>query len=259
MGMEFVLGGEEGLWHGGGMQSMDPLGKLTESTLNVHLIHYTPLAERRAHMERVLTEAGVDCFPMRWVTEHDREEIEARHGAGAFGDPKFFGASFVSVILKHLDAFQRVAESTVPFHLVLEDDVFIEGRWKGKLERMLWAMPEDWEILFVGDGCDLHIPFWRRILTGGRLRSGGVYFRGWERRWWGGGGISRCGAGYVIRPESARRFLRSEHAWPPFEVPIDWLMNRVGAALKFRSYWAEPPLVRQGAFESWTKDERLRG
>ena len=65
--------------------------------------------------------------------------------------------------------------------------------------------------------------------------------------------MSRCAAGYVIRPESARRFLKSSHIHPPFEVAIDWMMNRVGEELKFRSYWAEPPLVTQGAFESWTK------
>ena len=225
---------------------------LTPERFWVHLIHYTPLVERRAHLEVELREAGVDRFPMRWVTEHDREEIEERHAAGAFGDPKVFGASFVSVILKHLDAFQFAAASEVPYHLVLEDDVFIDRDWLGKLELMLEAMPEDWEILFVGDGCDLHIPFWRR------RRGKTVYFRGHGATWWGGGGISRCGAGYVIRPESARRFLMSCHARPPFSVPIDWLMNRVGAELEVRSYWAEPPFVRQGAFESWTKDERLR-
>ena len=33
------------------------------------------------------------------------------------------------------------------------------------------------------------------------------------------------------------------------------LMNRVGEDLEFRSYWAEPAWVRQGAFVSWTKAE----
>jgi len=234
-----------------------PMTKLNAENLRVYVIHYTRLSDRRTHMEKVVSESGLDCYPLRWVIEHDREEIESRHASGEFGDPVAFGASFVSVILKHLEVFHRVAESTVPFHLILEDDVFITEDWKEKLGRMLRTMPEDWEILFVGDGCDLHVPFWRRFLAGRSFRDGGVFFRGWDKTWWGGGGISRCGAGYLIRPESARRFLTSAHSKPPFSVPIDWLMNRVGAELKMRSYWAEPPLVTQGAFESWTKDRNL--
>jgi glycosyl transferase family 25 len=234
-----------------------PMTKLNAENLRVYVIHYTRLSDRRTHMEKVVSESGLECYPLRWVVEHDREEIESRHASGEFGDPVAFGASFVSVILKHLEVFHRVAESTVPFHLILEDDVFITEDWKEKLGRMLRTMPEDWEILFVGDGCDLHVPFWRRFLAGRSFRDGGVFFRGWDKTWWGGGGISRCGAGYLIRPESARRFLTSAHSKPPFSVPIDWLMNRVGAELKMRSYWAEPPLVTQGAFESWTKDRNL--
>lgn len=228
-----------------------PHVSLTPDNLRVHVIHYTPLIERRVHMERELSVREVNHFPLRWVTEHDREQIEARHASGEFGNPQAFGASFVSVILKHLDVFQNAAASDIPWHLALEDDVFIDPEWRPKLERLLTELPEDWEIVFVGDGCKLHIPFWMRH------RGKSVHFRGHHATWWGGGGISRCAAGYLIRPESARRFLTSIHTAPPFSAPIDWLMNRAGADLKIRSHWAEPPLIRQGAFESWTKDRRL--
>lgn len=219
--------------------------------LRIHVVHYTPFKDRRAHLERELVQHGLDKFWVRWITEFDREEILESHARGDFGDPAKFPAAFVSVILKHLEAFRFAAESEAPWHLVLEDDILIQPDFLNKLSKALTQLPDDWEIFFVGDGCNLHIPFWRR--RPGRIAQ----YRGYKPAWWGGGGMSRCGAAYVIRPESARRFLTSRHAAPPFHTAIDWLMNEAGEELKFRSWWAEPPLICQGAFPSWTLDEKL--
>lgn len=219
--------------------------------LQIYAVHYTPFVERRAHLERELQIHGLDRFPVRWITEFDREAILEQHARGAYGDPVAFPASFVSVILKHLAAFRMAAESEHPWHLILEDDILIQPDFLGRLHRSFAELPDDWEILFVGDGSNLHVPFWRRV----PWRS--VQYRGYNRTWWGGGGMSRCAAAYVIRPESARRFLTSRHASPPFHTAIDWLMNLAGQDLKFRSWWSEPPLIRQGAFPSWTLDKNL--
>lgn len=236
--------------------------ELTPETLRVRVIHYTRFVERRTHMEKVLAEHGLDRFEPCWILEHDREEVPELAawvaGPGAEGGKRriwgALNAGHVSVIRKHLAALRMAAEdSGAPWHLVLEDDVILEEDFLPKLGRMLAGLPEDWEIVFVGDGCKLHVPWWRRWLAPRAEREAGAYFRGWRARWWGGGGMSRCAAGYVVRPESARRFLSSGQAHPPFEAPIDWLMNLAGAELRFRSYWAEPPLVRQDVFGSWTR------
>ena len=219
--------------------------------LKIYTVHYSPFVERRQHLERELQSHGLDRFPVRWITEFDREAILEEHARGAYGDPVAFPAAFVSVILKHLEAFRLAAESDAPWHLVLEDDILIQPDFLNRLSRALGELPEDWEIFFVGDGCNLHVPFWRR--RPGRIAQ----YRGYKPKWWGGGGISRCGAAYVIRPESARRFLGAKQAAPPFYTAIDWLMNDAGMELKFQSYWAEPPLICQGAFPSWTLDEKL--
>lgn len=220
--------------------------------LRVHVAHYTRFVERRIHLENQLALSGLVAFEPGWIEEFDREEILTEYEKGVYGNPSVINASVVSVILKHLRAFKAAAESEVPYHLVLEDDVVIPRDFLGSLMVSLRQMPDDWEILFVGDGCNLRIPFWRR-------RTGkDVYFRGWKKTWWGGAGTARCAAAYVIRPGFARRFLENPKSRPPFgDTAIDWLMAEVGYELKIRSYWSEPPLIRQGAFESWTKDKRL--
>jgi GR25 family glycosyltransferase involved in LPS biosynthesis len=153
--------------------------------------------------------------------------------------------------LKHVAAWRAVVSEGTGWHLILEDDVLVASG-AGFLREMADVLSElpigGWDLLFVGLGCDLHVPWWKRS---GRKR---VYFRGWRRGWlWGGGGCSRCTEAYLIHPEFAAKLLVSRFVKPPFERPIDWLLNAAGESLKARSYWAEPPLVTQGAFESWMK------
>lgn len=227
---------------------------LTPENLRVHVIHYTPLTERRAHMERILREHKLDLFPVTWMTAHDREEVLAggAYARGEWGDPDVIAASAVSVILKHLAVYRAVVSEPNAWHLILEDDVLIRPGFLNDLEGCLTELPEKWDLCFVGLGCDQHVPWWLRR-AGKRM-----YWRGWKRGLlWGEGGCSRCMEAYLIHPDCAKRLLSSRFAQPPFHRPIDWHLNAAGKALQIRSYWAEPPLVTQGAFESWTKDRTL--
>ena len=229
--------------------------------LRVQVIHWTSLVERRAHVERVLEETGLARHAaVRWVTEWDQEAVRAEGAfeAGHWGDLARIRAGSVSLILKHVAAWRQVATTSEPggWHLILEDDVLVPRAeaFLEDLKRVMNELPDSgWDLIFIGLGCDLHVPWWRR------RRGRRVHWRGWRRGWiWGGGGCSRCTEAYLIHPDFARRLVASCWVEPPFEQPIDWLLNEAGQALKARSFWAEPPLVTQGAFESWEKDERFR-
>jgi len=227
---------------------------LTPNNLRVHVIHYTRLTERRAHMEQTLREHGLNRFPVSWVTAHDREEVLAggAYERAEWGNPKLIAASAVSVILKHLAVYRAVVAEPQAWHLILEDDVLIRPGFLPALADCLTELPKEWDLFFVGLGCDLHVPWWLR--RAGRR----IYWRGWKRGLlWGGGGCSRCMEAYLIHPRCAERLLSSRFAHPPFNRPIDWHLNEAGTALQIHTYWAEPPLVTQGAFESWTKDRSL--
>jgi len=220
--------------------------------LRVYIIHYTPFVERRAHMETLLGIHGLDRFPVRWISEHDREEILEDYQAGKYGDPAKIAASSVSLILKHLAAYRMAAAEPEGLHLILEDDILVKPGLLDAMETRLSELPEDWELFFIGEGCNLHVPWWRRR-PGQR-----VYFRGWKPWFRGGAGTSRCTEAYFVRPAFARRFLDSKFArWPWGDTAIDWLLAEAGYDLHIRSYWAEPPLITQGAFQSWTLDPKL--
>ena len=257
VGVVFGLGVGLRLWQGMEMEAgaeMPSRIVLTRETLQVQVIHYTKLVERKAHMERVLTETGLDQCRVRWVTEGDQEVVRqgGQYERGEWGDPGRIAAGSISLILKHIAAWQTVASREDSWHLILEDDVLVPSgaAFIQELQEVVNELPTDkWDLLFVGLGCHLHVPWWKQRV-GKR-----VYFRGWQRGWlWGGGGCSRCTEAYLIHPAFASKLLATRFVKPPFDRPIDWLLNEVGADLKARSFWAEPPLVTQGAFESWTKE-----
>ncbi|WP_377166977.1 glycosyltransferase family 25 protein [Prosthecobacter fluviatilis] len=222
--------------------------------LQIHVIHYTRLTERRAHMERALREHGLNRFPVHWMTAHDREEVleGGAYERGEWGDPKAIAAGSISLILKHLEVYRAVVANPHAWHLILEDDVLIRPGFLPALSACLAALPTTWELCFVGLGCNLHVPWWLR------RPEKHIYWRGWKRGFlWGGGGCSRCTEAYLIHPRYAERILASRFAAPPFDRPIDWHLNAAGNAFKVQSYWAEPPLITQGAFESWMNDKHL--
>ncbi|MBX7209078.1 MAG: hypothetical protein K1X78_12245 [Verrucomicrobiaceae bacterium] len=228
-----------------------PPAVLTPENLRIHVVHYSPFVERRAHMELVLREHGFDGFPVDWMLQHDREALLDEWSRGEWGDPGVIAASSVSLILKHIEVWRLVAREPERMHLVLEDDILVKPGLIADLECCLTQLPQDWEMLFVGEGCGLHVPWWRR--RPGRR----VYFRGWKPWFRAGGGTSRCTEAYFIEPGLAARLSASRFARPPFTCPIDWLLCEAGREMHIRSYWAEPPLITQGAFESWTKNPAL--
>jgi hypothetical protein len=223
--------------------------------LEVQVIHYTGLAERRPHVERVLAETGLDGFPVRWVTEWDKEAVleGGRYERGEWGEPGAIAAGSVSLIMKHVSAWQSVVADPGGWHLILEDDVLVPEpeRLVANLEAVTRELPEGgWDLLFVGLGCGLHVPWWRRLLSPGKRGSGRGGRPGGRG---GGGGCSRCTEAYLIHPDFAKRLLESRDAKPPFRRAIDWLLNEAGVEMKARAFWVEPALMTQGAFESWMK------
>ena len=224
---------------------------LTPENFRLHVVHYTPFTERRAHMEKLLLENGLDRFPVSWMLDHDREALLEAFHRGEWGDPDHIAASSVSLILKHLAVYQRIADEPERWHLVIEDDLLTRPHFILNMQRCLAQLPEDWELLFIGEGCGLQVPWWRRR-PGKR-----VYFRGWKPWWRAGGGTSRCTEAYFVAPSFAQRLSTSRFARPPFDCPIDWHLAKAGYEMHIRSYWAEPPLAGQGAFESWTKNPHL--
>lgn len=217
------------------------------------VVHYTPLADRRRHLEQQLAQHRIGA--VEWITEHDiaHYDLAAMYDASAerfrrrmstpFGDLKYgayrmLSRNEIEVTAQHIEAYRRIVQRRTPHAVILEDDVVLERGFLKRLERYVRQLPEDYDVLYFGAGgrAALHAErsAWERVL--GALHRKNVFRRENYQ--------SRYADSYLISGKAAARIVPQ---MTTFQLPIDWEMNYVQTKLKMNVYWAEPTLSRQGS------------
>jgi len=239
---------------------------VTIRLLPVYVIHFAPLLERRAFMERQLAAADLSCC---FIEEADcnglssetikayyeyseakwREQIGSMHDILAEnacfnewksawslrvnytqGDapPRRLLASEIACTIKHLMAYEKLLTSHSDAAIVLEDDAILDKGFSRKLQRILRKAPQKWDFIFLGSGAGLRVPgrHWWRTL-----------YQMQPPR-------SKCADAYLIHRLAARRILSRAI---PFTLTIDFLLGYWMKELNMLCYWHEPPIVRQGS------------
>jgi GR25 family glycosyltransferase involved in LPS biosynthesis len=217
------------------------------------VVHYTPLADRRRHLEQQLTQYRIR--EVGWVTEKDiaHYDLAAMYDASAerlrnrmntpFRDLKY-GAYRVlkkyeiEVTAQHIEVYRRILTRSIPDAVVLEDDVVLERRFLKRFGLYVRQLPDDYDVLYFGAGgrVALHVERSVREKVLGALYRKNVFRRGNYQ--------SRYADSYLISLKAAARIVPQMRT---FQFPIDWEMNYVQTKLRMNVYWAEPTLSRQGS------------
>jgi len=188
-----------------------------------YIIHYTKLTERRASLERQLAECSFP-YPVVWVIEYDREVITAEqlttYIALDFNSTRGVAANAIA----HLKALEWVAQSGVN-GLILEDDLIFGANFLEELQTSICQLPNDWDMAFLSEGCDLHAP----NVSEGQL--------------WYNVARSRCANCYLVRHSAAWKLWESIK---PVREAIDHAYNE-GIKQQFNVYWREPTIAWEGS------------
>lgn len=200
--------------------------------MKTYIIHYTPLKERKNHMDRLLGE--------EWILEDVEFIVEADREALTNADLANFGSSIlrpadISLISKHRIAWKKIKEMA----LIFEDDVILAPNFSDTLSKYIAELPPDWDLLFIGDGCGLHID--AAVISPYKY----TYSKCLEPTSWGGDGATRCTDSYIISPKCAALFAADPDR--PITKPIDFYMNDLCRKYKCKVFWAEPTIVTQGS------------
>jgi hypothetical protein len=217
--------------------------------MKTFIIHYSPLKERREHMELQLKSFNISA---EWVTQHDREDLtiedlEFWKGKLKRSDSPGFPAR-VSIFKKMIYAWEQIA-SKHEVGLVLEDDAVLCGDFPAKLNLYINQLPPSWDYLNVGNGSGrMHIPF-------APTSKGNVFRRTPEPTKWGGNGVTRGNDCYALKASGARKLLDEINS-NDFQIAnaVDWWINITARNLeeknsneKLHCYWGEPCLSNQGS------------
>jgi len=204
--------------------------------MKIYIVHYNKLLDRRKNMVMQLITNGLDA---EFVTKYDRDTITEE-------DKKQFtvgyGHTDRAVTLSHLYCYKDIAAHH-DYGLILEDDALFNNRFRETLEHYICQLPIDWDMLFIGDGCNLHIPY--DVVSRSNTN---VFKKCLEPTAWGGNGATRCTDSYLISKKCAEAIV-CEISRDGYLVDnsVDWWLNEICRKLKFNVYWAEPTIVTQGS------------
>ena len=205
--------------------------------LITYVIHYTPLKERKQFL---LNELNKHSLIYHFIEDYDRENLSDE-------DLKIFDTnkvklSMCSNISKHIDTYRNIMNNEYKYSLILEDDVVLDDNFGDKLNKGLKNLPDDYDMLFIGNGCNLHIPLIKR------RPDKFIYKKCREPTNWGGNGGTRCTDSYLVSKKGAKKLMSyiSKLKERAINMPSDWWLNKVIRDLKLEIYWMEPTIVTQG-------------
>ena len=137
---------------------------------------------------------------------------------------------------------QLIEKSNYKYNLVLEDDAILDEDFVLKLKRGLEQLPDDYDMLFLGDCCNLHI-------ESSKIKPNQFIYKKCRE---GGGGhpaATRCCDSMLISQKCATKICNFYESIKTNNIylPVDHWLNQVILDLKLDIYWMEPTIVKQGS------------
>jgi len=145
----------------------------------------------------------------------------------------------ISVALHHIECFKKIVENDYEYALILEDDVILSDNFMNTLNNYISQLPDIWDMLFIGDGCNMHIK--NRLINNPHSN---IYLNN----------FTRCLDSYLITKRCASIILERMQM-PNYRIirPVDLWLNDVIRNNKFNVYWSEPTIVTQGSINGTYK------
>ena len=204
--------------------------------MKIFVLHYSKLVERKKHILEQFQKQNITNY--EFIENFDKYEIT--DSESSIFD-KTYKKSTISLHLKHFYVYKIIAEQ-YENALIFEDDVILCDNFMEKLNNYLTQLPPDYDMLFIGDGCNLHIENHKLI------PNQNIYEKCLYPTSWGGDGASRCCDSYIISKKCAK--ILCEYIYnsgTKINIPVDWWLNIAARNNNFKVYWAEPTIASQGS------------
>lgn len=203
--------------------------------MKVFVLHYSFLTERKSFMLKQLNDHNITDY--EFIELFDIKDIEEIYKKRF--DKISIGSASLS--LKHYHVYELIANQYNEA-LILEDDAILCDGFMDKLKLYLTQVPKFYDMIFLGDGCNLHIPKEYQI------DNLYVYKKDLYPSIWGGEGCSRCTDSYIVSNKCAKKLTYLLNKMEEqIRDPNDFLLNILARWAKLNVYWVEPTIVTQGS------------
>jgi GR25 family glycosyltransferase involved in LPS biosynthesis len=202
--------------------------------MRIFVIHYKKLGDRKKHILEQFEKHNIKNYEF---IEIDRDELE-NHNIDMFQSN--FSKSQIAISLSHFYAYNEIINK-YDNGLIFEDDIILSDNFSEILSTYITQLPEDYDMLFIGNGCNLHIE--KHKLKHNKY----IYEKCLYPTNWGGNGVTRCTDSYLVNKKCAIKLCDYIHKLKyKINIPVDWWLNIAARDNNFKVYWAEPTIVKQG-------------
>lgn len=209
-------------------------------TMKIFVVHYSKLTNRKEHIIQEFNNHGITDYV--FIENFDKDAITDDECPEFSREYVTTRRTELSLHLKHLYLYRLIVANNYDNVLVFEDDVVLSTGFMDKLAIYMTQLPSDYDMLFIGDGCNLHIPVNQLI------PNQYIYEKCLHETSWGGNGATRCCDSYIIHQRCAKKICDYVTGLTTkIDLPLDWWLNEVARDLALKVYWAEPTIVTQGS------------
>jgi len=202
--------------------------------MRIFVVHYKKLVERKDHILKHFKKYNITDYEF---IEIDRDELQDKN-ISMFQEN--YCKAQIAISLSHFHAFREINEK-YDNGLILEDDAILSEDFLNIFNKYLTQLPESYDLLFIGNGCNLHIEK-SRLLDGKYIYEKCLYPTSW-----GGDGAGRCTDSYLVNKKCAKKMCEYIDSLSyKINTPVDWWINIAARDNIFEVYWAEPTIVTQG-------------
>ena len=202
--------------------------------MRIFVIHYNKLINRKNNILTQFKKYNISDYEF---IEIDRDELYT-HNISMFQEN--YNNCQIAISLSHFYAYKQISDK-YDNGLIFEDDVILSDNFTDILSKYITQLPKNYDMLFIGDGCNLHIENHKLI------SNQNIYEKSLYPTSWGGDGASRCTDSYIISKNCANKLCHYiNNLEYKIKLPIDWWINVAARDNIFKVYWAEPTIVTQG-------------
>lgn len=199
--------------------------------MKIFVLHYSKLIERKHNILAQFRAQNITDF--EFIELFDKDNITESQ-SNAF-EPSYDKA-IMSLFLKHQHVYKQITEK-YEHVLILEDDVILCNNFMNVLYSYYNQLPNDYDMLFIGDGCNLHIDS-NKIIP-----NVNIYKKDVSKE-----NSSKCTDSFIISKRCANKLCEyANNLQKKINLPIDWWLNIVARETNCNVYWAEPTIVTQGS------------
>jgi GR25 family glycosyltransferase involved in LPS biosynthesis len=206
--------------------------------MKVFVVHYKKLVKRKETILKQFEKFGITDYEF---VDIDRSEIH-KYDLSKIDQNAL--PVVAAVNLSHMYIYKKIAEKYQEA-LILEDDAIMVDDF---MERFLQYHTElvtnypYFDMLFLGNGCNLHIPAYK-IIQGKH-----IYYKSSEPTLWGGDGVTRCVDSYLVSNKGAKKICTYiDNDTVPWGYGVDFRLNKIAREIGLEVYWAEPTIVSQSS------------